>query len=96
LESLQAYFSDKKIQYWRDRSGREIDFVILENRDNIWAIECKWNPAEFSPASFEVFRARYPKGKNYVVSPLQGPGYEKRYGDLEIRVCHPGEFTQIQ
>jgi len=47
LEYLQAHAYPWRIQYWRDVAGREIDFVIVRNRDEIDAIECKWNPMQF-------------------------------------------------
>lgn len=92
LESLQAYFPDKRIHYWRDKLDRELDFVIPKNRDHVQVFECKWNPAEFSAAALTTFREHYPKGENYVVSPLQREGYDKYYGRLKVRVCHPGEL----
>ena len=40
----------------------------------------------------EVFREQYPKGRNYVVSPLSGPAYERVQDDLKIVVASPGEL----
>jgi uncharacterized protein len=95
LESLQAAYPDHKIHYWRDKSGREIDFVIPGNRSDVAAIECKWSPAEFDPVPLLAFRRDYPRGRNYLVSPIQGAGYDKRFKDLDVRVCHPGEFLKL-
>lgn len=93
LESLLANFPDEKVYYWRDKAGREIDFVVPSNRESVRAIECKWSPSEFSPASLKIFRHYYPRGKNYLVCPSQSKGYPKRYGDLEVFVCNPGEIN---
>ena len=43
FEYLQAYAHAYEINYWRDTSGREVDFVIRRNRDEVDAIECKWD-----------------------------------------------------
>ncbi len=89
LETLQAHAFDRKIQYWRDARGHEIDFVIPQSRDNIDTIECKWDPTQFDPASLKIFRSYYPGGSNYVVSPLSFEGYAKNIGGLKIYVCNP-------
>jgi uncharacterized protein len=92
LEQLQALFPDQPIQYWRDKSGREIDFVIPRRRDEVDAIECKWNPEAFDASSLRLFRSCYPKGRNYLVTPSGERGHVRRLGGLEIRVCTPTEF----
>ena len=43
LEHLQAFLPDLPLHYWRDKTGREVDFVIVRNRDQVDAIECKWD-----------------------------------------------------
>ena len=89
LEHLQAHLPDLPLHYWRDKTGREVDFVIVRNRNQVDAIECKWDPAELDAAGLKAFRAAYPKGNNYVVSPLPLPHYSKQMGDLEMKVCDP-------
>jgi predicted AAA+ superfamily ATPase len=92
LEYLQASFPDQAITYWRDKEGREIDFVLAQRRDQIDAVECKWNPSEFDPSALRVFRSYYPKGKNYIVCPLMDKSYMKRYGSLTVTICAPEEI----
>jgi len=87
LEYLQAHAW--RIQYWRDTAGREVDFIIARGRDEVDAIECKWDPAESDAAALRVFRSYYPRGKNFVLTPISGPGYSKLAGDLEVFVCPP-------
>ena len=94
LEQLQASFPNKTIRYWRDKSGREVDFVIEHRRDEVDAIECKWNPAAFDAGALETFRKYYPNGRNYLVSPSGDPGFERQYGTVQVRVCTPSEFMQ--
>ena len=92
LEQLQAGRPGLPIHYWRDRAGREVDFVLPRNRDEIDAVECKWNPDRFDPASLKMFRSYYPKGRNFVVSPGAEPAYQRAYGDLVVDVVTPGAF----
>ena len=89
LEYLQAHVHESQIQYWRLADGREIDFVISRGRDTIDVIECKWNPEQFDPASLKLFRALYPKGNNYIVSPLSVPGYPKKISSMDVYICNP-------
>ncbi len=89
LEHLQAHPSQDTIRYWRDKAGREVDFVLVRRRDQVDAVECKWRPSEFDPAALKVFRSYYPKGDNYLVSPVAGEAYQKRFGNLTVTVCNP-------
>jgi uncharacterized protein len=41
LEHLQATL-DQPVRDWRDKAGREIDFVLAPRRDEVHAIECTW------------------------------------------------------
>ena len=83
-----------KIHFWRDKQQREVDFVVPHGRDAVDAIECKWNPEAFETRGLAAFRGQYPKGKNYVVSPLNGPLYERVQGGLKISIVSPGELRQ--
>ena len=92
LEQLQARFPDAPVRYWRDKSGREVDFVLASRRDAVDAIECKWDPGAFDCASLQIFRSHYPQGRNFLVTPAGDPGYDRRCGDLMVCVCTPSEL----
>lgn len=94
LEQLQARFPDLPTRYWRDKAGRELDFVLAHRRDQVDVVECKWNAGAFDATALQVFRSYYPKGRNYLVSPSGAPGYVKRYGAHEVRVCTPSELHE--
>ena len=87
VEQFQALWPDEPVRYWRDKAGREVDFVRPRGRDAVDAYECKWNPTAFEADALKVFRASYPKGKNYLLSPLTGPAYTKKVQGLELTVC---------
>ena len=80
------------MRYWRDKSGREVDFVLARGRNAVDVVECKWNVEAFDGAALEVFRKYYPEGRNYLVSPSAEPGYSRRFGGQELRVCTPSEL----
>jgi predicted AAA+ superfamily ATPase len=89
LEHLQAHFPDTPIRYWRDKAGHEIDFILARRRDEVDAIECKWDPAAFESSSLKLFRGYYPKGRSYLVTPSGDPAYTKQYGNIEVQICTP-------
>jgi hypothetical protein len=89
LEYMQAHLFNMTLRYWRDADGREIDFVIARNRDEVDTIECKWNPDQFKADALKIFRSFYKRGNNYLVCPITGPGYMKRISGIEIHVCNP-------
>lgn len=89
LEFLRAIRPEHPIFYWRDGSDREVDFVLVQDRDTVDAIECKWNPDQFDPAALRAFRTAYPQGKNYLVTPRGGPFYDRSYKGMTVRVCNP-------
>ncbi|NGX61564.1 MAG: hypothetical protein K940chlam9_01051 [Chlamydiae bacterium] len=85
LNELTGQLQGEKILYWRDKRDHEIDFVLERRRkDEIITIECKWNSSNFTPNNMKKFRARYPKGENYVVgSDLDRP-FVKKYEGVEV------------
>ena len=82
------------IHFWRDKQQHEVDFVVPRGRDAADAIECKWNPAAFDLRGLAAFRTQYPKGKNFVVSPLNGPAYERIQDGHKISILPPGDLRQ--
>lgn len=58
---------DLELRYFRDVTGREIDFVVTEARKPIMVVEAKLSNEPISPA-LEYFVARYPKVPAYQVS----------------------------
>ena len=67
LNEISSRFPEVKINYWRDKQGHEIDFIIKKRNNEIIAIECKWKSGKFDPANLLIFRKKYPNGKNYVI-----------------------------
>ena len=82
LDSLRFHYADDDIYYWQDKSRREIDFVIRRGRDRVDVVECKINPDRLDAAPVEAFRALYPCGDNYVVSPAVKSPTPLRRGKL--------------
>jgi predicted AAA+ superfamily ATPase len=93
LDDLRTEVGDHNLFYWRDKSGREVDFVIRGRKQQVDAVECKITPDQFDPASLVVFRADYPQGRNLILSPAVKTPYRTRYGKLEVRFCSMSQLA---
>ncbi len=87
LDTLLSRFDTSTIHYWRDKSRREIDFVIRRNSENLDVYECNISPVEFSGVAVEVFRNKYPNGENYIVAPHVKSPYQISRRDVAFTVC---------
>ena len=90
LDALRFRHPDERLFYWRDKAGRELDFVVRHDRDRVDLFECKIDPDELDPAGVETFRAAYPQGENYLVSPVVKEPYRLRRGTRVFTVCTTG------
>lgn len=84
LNELHANLQTRRVQYWRDKQGHEIDFILIRRGKPI-VIECKWSSEEFTPSSLKVFRNKYPQGNNYVVSYDVTRSYKKSFGKWIVK-----------
>ena len=73
-----------KIQFWRDKQQREVDFVVPRRREEVDAIECKWNVDAFETRGLAAFRENYPRGRNLLLSPQITTAYTQQRGGLRI------------
>jgi len=67
LNELLAVLQGEPVQYWRDKSGHEVDFILKRRGRSPLAIECKWAADGFRGANLRAFRSRHPLGENLVV-----------------------------
>ena len=88
LGSLPA----RRLHFWRDKQQREVDFVFPRDRGAVDAIECKWSLDAVETRSLTAFRANYPKGRNYVLSPQVTSRYSRRQGNLELDFLPIGDL----
>jgi predicted AAA+ superfamily ATPase len=96
LDTLRAAGFSNKINYWRDKSGREIDFVLRAGRNHIDTIECKIDPDRFDMDNLEEFRKLYPNGNNWLVSPKVDKTYTRRFGRREVRFISTSYILENQ
>lgn len=97
LDVLRAATRGEGLHFWRDKSGREVDFVVRRGRA-VDAVECKIKIDRFDPNPLAVFRESYPQGSNYLVCPAIKSAFARRFGNLIVKVvgCRHllGEFER--
>lgn len=82
LSELQVRLQLRTLNYWRDKQGHEVDFVLVRRRRPPLALECKWSADGFDPRSLQAFRRRYPKADCRVVAQDVDRPFTRRFGEL--------------
>ena len=95
LDYLRTALDPGRLYFWRDKSDRQVDFVIRRPAETVDAVECKFNPDHLDAASLHAFRAAYPKGRNYVVSPLVKKSYVREHRGLRISYCGFSDLSAL-
>jgi predicted AAA+ superfamily ATPase len=85
LNELHARLQTRQINYWRDKQGHEVDFVVARRGQPPAAIECKWSANDFDPSALKAFAGRYPKAVHYAVCQDVERSYERRFDALLVR-----------
>lgn len=84
LNEIHARMQNRKINYWRDKRGHEIDVVISKRNQSPIAIECKWSASDFDPAGLKAFRRRYEQGESFVVANDVVEEFARSYGNIRV------------
>jgi predicted AAA+ superfamily ATPase len=88
LNELQARLETRKIRYWRDKSGHEVDFVLAPTPRRLTAIESKWTTASFDPSGLIAMRRRYPNGKNFLVTQDTRRRYARKFQSIQVEIVN--------
>jgi predicted AAA+ superfamily ATPase len=87
LNELGARLQTREVQTWRDKLGREVDFVWAPRARPPTAIEVKWSGDAFEPRGLLAFRALHPEGKNLVCAADVVEPYTRTVAGLEVTWC---------
>lgn len=103
LNELHGHLQTRTINYWRDKKGHEIDFVIPDRATgSVTAIECKFSMLETQLSrsmikdigqNLQAFRQLYPQGQNFVVSDISA-SFDRSYADITATFVNPKELIQ--
>ncbi len=81
---------DVTLQYYRDTDGREVDFIVAEKGEPLWAIECKKSAGEID-RSLHYFSSRFPQCEAWQLYAVGSNDFQTPEG---IRACHALEFLK--
>jgi predicted AAA+ superfamily ATPase len=85
LNEIHAVLQSRRINYWRDKRGHEVDFVLLRRGRDPVAVECKWSADTFDPKNIAAFRRRHPGEENYVVVTDIDRSFTRKHKELAVR-----------
>ena len=77
-----------ELRYYRDTTGREVDFVILEDGNPIKFVECKSSPGR-RHRGLSYLKGKYPKVEAVQIDTQTTTDTISRDG---IRILHAGKF----
>ena len=78
LNELQAHLQTRRIGYWRDKRGHEIDFVLARRGQAPLALECKWSADDVDLTNLKAFALRYPTADLRVIAHDVDRSYQRR------------------
>ncbi len=81
---------DIELNYFRDIDGREVDFVIVDNGNPVFLVECKWSDDQVSK-SLRYLKAKYPKAAAWQLHMTGTKDYE---APEDIRVAPATVFLK--
>ena len=84
LNEMHSHLQAPIVQYWRDKQGHEIDFILVPRGKKPIAIECKWKAENFDSANLKVFRNQYLDGLNWVVCQDVRQAYTRTYANMKV------------
>ena len=86
LEDTQG--RDVELLYFRDIDGREVDFVVMEEKQPMMFIECKWNDA-IPGKGLRYLKVRFPDCDAWQIAAVGSKDFVTPQG---IRVCPAATF----
>ncbi|RME58738.1 MAG: ATP-binding protein [Candidatus Dadabacteria bacterium] len=92
LDELLQKTPKRNLYYWRNKSGKEVNFIIDRGDAGVDAIEAKVQVDSFNVRNLSAFRELYPKGENYLALPFVKKTYKLKFGELTVKLCRPDEI----
>lgn len=87
LNELQAQLQTRRIGYWRDKRGHEVDLVLARRGRAPLAVECKWSADDVDLVNLKAFAHQYPTAEIRVVAQDVGQPFQKRSDSLTVTYC---------
>ena len=95
LNEYLGITGSRRVFYWRDRRGHEIDYVFAAPNRSPVTVECKWRIDGFNPRNTLAFRKQYPEGTNYVVTSDSKHSEVRSYDGVDVRFLGLAELVPL-
>ncbi|MHB0915332.1 MAG: ATP-binding protein [Thermoleophilia bacterium] len=95
LNEIQSRNQLRDVRYWRDKSGHNVDFILVDQAQPPVAVQCAWSPEQLDLRSLKAFRYQYPDGENWVVCREVSDACEDEGVDLNLRFVGLNELAGI-
>jgi len=84
LNEIHSGLQTRRVNYWRDKRGHEVDFIYVRRGRAPIAIECKWTASEFDSRNVLALRKQHPKGDNFVVARDVDRSYTQSFHGVNV------------
>jgi hypothetical protein len=84
LNEIHAGLQTRKVNYWRDKHGNEVDFVLPRRGMPPLAIECKWSADRFDPRGMLAFLRAYPGAGLFLAASDLGRTEVRKYAGTAV------------
>ena len=71
--------TDKELRYFRDKDGREVDFVVVDRGQPVLMVECKWGDGDIDK-NLKYLKAKFPKAEAWQISAIGTKDYVSAEG----------------
>lgn len=85
INEIQGRLQTRRLHYWRDKRGHEVDIVVARPGEAPVAVECTWRADAFDPQGILAFRHHHPGGPNLVVAADVGRAWTERVRGIAVR-----------
>ena len=75
--------TDLELRYFRDKDGREVDFIVVDRNVPVLIVKCKWGDTEID-RSLKYFKSKFPQAEAWQISAIGRKDYVSQEG---IRVA---------
>jgi len=84
LNEILAVTQSRRINYWRDKRGHEVDFIVPARGRPPLAIECKRTASNFDPVNAMAFSRAYPRSVFTVVAHDVREPFTRKYEGVAV------------
>ncbi len=95
LNEIQARLQTRRVHYWRDKKGHEVDFVLSPRGEKPILVEAKWSDSDFDSTSLQTFRQLYPGTKNLVVCSNITESYLRKFATVKVQFVNLTQLLKL-